>query len=135
MLSGLLLILSAYCAVMAAPLVVVGSFVGPTILIAAIVHIGLASSFFLARRWLLAGRRRAILILVVLSVFGLAALPIALLQNSYSGERRGELMVFPLVISVLAAVILLLVAGIKFQPKSGFTSGSDPDAGLDHMTR
>jgi hypothetical protein len=127
MLSGLVLALAVYCAVMAAPLFLVGLFVGPIIFIAAIIHAGLSASFFLVWRSLLAGSRRAILVLVALSMFGLAALPIALVQNAYSGEPSGGLMVFPLVISVLAAVILLLVATVRFRTEDGRTSGANLD--------
>jgi hypothetical protein len=127
MLSGLVLALAVYCAMMAIPLVLVGSFVGPIILIAAIVHAGLSASFFLVWRWLLAGSRRAILVLVALSMLGLAALPIALVQDAYSAEPLGGPMVFPLVISVLAAVILFLVAIGRFRTEDGQTSGADLD--------
>jgi peptidoglycan/LPS O-acetylase OafA/YrhL len=97
---------------MSIPVTVVGAFVGPTILLAGLCHAGLGTLFFLSRRWLLEGKRWVKWVLIAVSVFGITALPVALLQKDGLTDQ-GDFLVFPSIISVLGALMLFLAARIK----------------------
>jgi hypothetical protein len=107
-LSGILLILIVYCAVMTLPLFVVGMFVGPVILCAAVVHALLSAGLICTRRALLQGKRWARWALVLLSIAGVMALPAMWIELPEGERRLGSHLTFPSIISLVGLTVLIL---------------------------
>jgi hypothetical protein len=97
--------LAFYAAVMSVPICVVGSFVGPQILIPGIVHAVLAFVLYYSWKGLLHQRRWARWLLVVLSALGALALLIAIGQSSVAHTIDLVDAIFWLAVSLFFAVI------------------------------
>jgi hypothetical protein len=105
-----LLVLSAYCLAMSPLLFLVGLFAGNPMLVAAPIHAGLAFSF-IASAWALIRRWRWIKWPIVLfSLLGMLAYPIAAAQNlAAEASLDGSMSLqFPKIISAASVALLLL---------------------------
>lgn len=123
----LLALLSAYFALVAPVLVVVGTFVGPTIFFGGILHLTLSIILLTCRHYLLLGRRwaKVLSLTVVLVIFGIAivaAVEIALHENIAA-------IIFPMLLATLTAILALLLININHKNTdltvTGHTSESD----------
>jgi hypothetical protein len=102
-------ILLYYCIGMIVPSFLVGMFVGPQILIGAIVHALVAVYLFLARRGIIQQKKWAFTLLFLLGLFGLAAFPAAFVEAlaARDGLDIGQL-IFPLLLSMLGLYLMSL---------------------------
>jgi Ca2+/H+ antiporter len=94
---------------MIVPSFLVGMFVGPQILIGAIVHALVAVYLFLARRGIIQQKKWAFTLLFLLGLFGLAAFPAAFVEAlaARDGLDIGQL-IFPLLLSMLGLYLMSL---------------------------
>lgn len=102
--------LAVYAAVMSVPLCLLGSFVGPEILIAGVMHAAIAPVLFYSRKGLLEGRQRATLLLVFLSAFGGLALLVAIVQGWRAGIIDVPGMIFWLAVSLYLSAIAWMLS-------------------------
>jgi hypothetical protein len=104
----MLLVLAVYSGLISMPLLLVGSFVGPTILAGGLVHATLFFILLLARRAIdrqMHWPKRA---LIVLSLLGAIALPVAIGQGAWTSAESGADLLFPLIISLMSAALFVL---------------------------
>jgi hypothetical protein len=108
---ALTLLLAVYAAATAGPSCIVGFFVGPHILIPAIVFAVLTPVLFVSRRGLEHRRRWARWLLIVLSAVAAPALTIAIVRALIAKEIDPAMATPWLLIVLCSAVIALTLAG------------------------
>lgn len=104
-LSMYLAFLAVYAGVMSIPLIAIGLFAGPHIVIAGLIHAGLALVFFILRGGVRRRRSKVRRWAMIVGAIGTLALPIALWQVLQGAFETSEL-VFPALLSFLGAALV-----------------------------